>query len=161
MDSVYIETSIVSHATARNSSHPAVAMLQQQARAWWNKERHKFRIVTSQLVFDEAAIGDPVAAAERLKMLADIDLIPASQEIETIADKLISRHLMPEKARLDALHVATAAVGGVQYLLTQNCRHIANGHTLPRVYKTLAELGYPELLIYTPAVFLGGDDDVE
>lgn len=161
MDSVYIETSIVSHATARNSAHPAVALLQQQAREWWNTERPMFRVVTSQLVLDEAALGDPVAAAERLKMLADIDLIPASQEIETIADELISRHLMPEKARLDALHVATAAVGRVQYLLTQNCRHIANGHTLPRVYKTLAELGYPELLIYTPAVFLGGDDDVE
>ncbi len=72
-----------------------------------------------------------------------------------IADVLIGRSLMPAKARLDALHVALAAVGGVQFLLTQNCRHIANAHTLPGVYKTLDELGFPGLLIYTPAEFLG------
>jgi len=161
MDAVYIETSIVSHATARPSSNPKIALLQQQARDWWDKELSKFRVVTSQLVLDESALGDPAAAAQRLKLLAGVDLIPADPRIETIADELIARHLMPEKARLDAFHVATAAVGGVQYLLTQNCRHIANGHTLPRVYKTLNELGFPDLLIYTPAVFLGGDDDDE
>ena len=159
MDSVYIETSIVSHATARPSSNAKIALLQQQTRDWWANERPKFRVVTSQLVLDESALGDPTAAEQRLKLLADLDLIPADPRIETIADELIVRHLMPEKARLDAFHVATAAVGGVQYLLTQNCRHIANGHTLPRIYKTLDELGFPELLIYTPAVFLGGDDD--
>ena len=160
MDSIYVETSIISHAAARPSLDPIVALLQKQARDWWNTERSKFHVVTSQLVLDEAALGDQAAASERLEMLADIDLIPADPRIEAVADELIARHLMPETARLDALHVATAAVGGVQYLLTQNCRHIANGHTLPRVYRTLEELGYPNLLIYTPAVFLGGDDNV-
>lgn len=159
MDSIYIETSIVSHATAWRSSDPKIALLQQQARDWWDNERSKFRVVTSQLVLDEAALGDPTAAEERLKLLFGIDLIPTDPRIESIADELIARNLMPEKARLDAFHVATAAVGGVQYLLTQNCRHIANGHTLPRIYKTLGELGFPDLLIYTPAVFLGGVDD--
>jgi predicted nucleic acid-binding protein len=159
MDSIYIETSIVSHATARPSSDPMIALLQQQARDWWDHERCKFRVVTSQLVLDEAALGDPAAAEERLKLLAGLDLIPADPRIEAIADELIARNLMPEKARLDAFHVATAAVGGVQYLLTQNCRHIANGHILPRVYKALDELGFPNLLIYTPAVFLGGEDN--
>jgi hypothetical protein len=62
---------------------------------------------------------------------------------------------MPDKAGLDALHVASAAVGGVEYLLTQNCRHIANAHILPRVYDLLEELGFPRLLICTPAAFLG------
>jgi len=134
-------------------------MLQQQARDWWDTERSKFRVVTSQLVIDEAALGDPNAAEKRLELLSSVDLIPADPRIEKIAEELITRHLMPKKARLDAFHIATAAVGGVQYLLTQNCRHIANGHTLPRVYKTLEELGFPDLLIYTPAVFLEGDDD--
>ena len=160
MDSVYIETSIVSHAAAWPSPDPGTALLQQQAREWWDTERSKFRVVTSQLVLDEAALGDPKAAAERLRMLAGIDLIPTDARVELVADELISRHLMPEKARLDAFHVATAAVGGVQFLLTQNCRHIANGHML-RIYETLAELGFPNLLIYTPGVFLGGGDDDE
>jgi predicted nucleic acid-binding protein len=161
MDSIYVETSVVSHATAWPSSDPTVELLQRQARDWWDNERSKFRVVTSQLVLDEAALGDPTAAAKRLELLDGIDLIPVDPRVEMIADELIARHLMPVKARLDALHVATAAVGGVQFLLTQNCRHIANGHTLPGVYATLAELGFPDLLIYTPEVFLGGEDDGE
>ena len=159
MDTVYIETSIVSHATAWPSSDPAVSVLQRQARDWWALERPNFSLVTSQLVLDEASLGDPKAAAERLKLLAGIPLIPTDKRVEVVADELIARSLMPEKARLDALHVASAAVGGVQFLLTQNCRHIANAHTLPRVYRTLEELGYTGLLIYTPAEFLGSIDN--
>lgn len=155
MDTVYIETSIISHATARPSNDPLVALLQSQAHDWWLIERPKFNLVTSQLVLDEASLGDPIAAADRIKALAGIPLLPTDQRVEAVADELIARALMPPNARLDALHVATAAVGGIQFLLTQNCRHIANAHVLPRVYKTLAELGFPNLLIYTPAEFLG------
>ena len=158
MDTVYIETSIVSHATAWPSANPVVSVLQQQAREWWATERSKFFLVTSQLVLDEASLGDHEAASERLKLLAGIPLIPTDQRVEQVAEGLIARALIPEKARLDALHVASAAVGGVQFLLTQNCRHIANAHTLPRVYRVLEELGYPGLLIYTPAEFLGSID---
>ena len=159
MDTVYIETSVISHATARPSSDSAVLVLQQQARAWWARERPKFALVTSQLVLDEASLGDPTAAAERLKWLADIPLIPTDHRVETVAEALIARSLIPAKARLDALHVASAAVGSVQFLLTQNCRHIANAHTLPRVYRALNDLGFPGLLVYTPAEFLGSNDD--
>lgn len=159
MDTVYIETSVVSHATARLSNDPAVFVLQQQARDWWVKERPKYTLVTSQLVLDEASLGDPAAAVERLKLLAEIPLISIDQRVEAVAEELIARSLMPAKARLDALHVASAAVGSVQFLLTQNCRHIANAHTLRRVYRTLNDLGYPGLLICTPAEFLGGLDD--
>jgi hypothetical protein len=111
------------------------------------------------LVLDEAALGDPAAAAERLRLLAGIPLIPTDRRVETVANELVARSLIPAKAQLDALHVALAAVDAAQFLLTQNCRHIANAHTLPRVYHLLEELGYPGLLIYTPAEFLGGIDD--
>lgn len=159
MDSVYIETSIVSHATARLSDDPAIAVLQDQAKHWWTTERQKYRLVTSQFVFDEAGLGDPDAAALRLEMLAEIPLLVPDERVEMIADELIARSLMPPKARIDSLHVATAAIGGVEYLLTQNCKHIANAHVLPRVYDLLEELGLPRLLICTPAEFLGGLDD--
>ena len=114
METVYVETSIVSHATAWPSSDPAVSVLQRQARDWWACERLKFSLVTSQLVLDEAALGDSGAAAEHLRMLGGIPLIPTDQRVEAVADELIARSLMPPKARLDALHVASAAVGRIQ-----------------------------------------------
>jgi hypothetical protein len=159
MEIVYIETSVISHTTAWPSTDPAVLVLQHQAPDRWARERTKYSLVTSQLVLDEASLGDPAAAADRLKLLAGIPLVPTDRQVEMVANELVARSLVPAKARLDALHVAFAAVGGAQFLLTQNCRHIADTHTLPRVYRTLTELGYPGLLIYTPAEFLGDTDD--
>jgi hypothetical protein len=159
MDTVYIETSIVSHATAWPSPDPATAVLQDQAKRWMNEQRSLYDVVTSQLVLDEAAMGDADAAARRLKMLDGIPVLPAYPDADTVADEIISRSMMPASARIDALHVALAALAGVQYLLTQNCKHIANAHELPRLYRLLDEIGLSGMLICTPIEFLGGNDD--
>ncbi|MEZ6147630.1 MAG: hypothetical protein R3B91_19830 [Planctomycetaceae bacterium] len=76
-----------------------------------------------------------------------------------MARAIVSASIMPAKAAADALHVAAAAVAGVQYLLTLNCKHIANAHELPRVYRLLEDHGFGQLLICTPSEFLGGDND--
>ncbi len=159
MDIVYIETSIVSHATARASSDPATAVLQDQAKRWMDEQAPQYELVTSQLVIDEAAAGNADAALRRLAMLDPIQVIPANPDADAVADAIISGSMMPPSARLDALHVATAALAGVQYLLTQNCRHIANAHELPRVYRLLNDLNLTGMLICTPIEFLGGSDD--
>lgn len=156
MDIVYIETSIISHATARPSTDPATAVLQDQARRWMAEQRPLYEVVTSQIVIDEATLGDSDAAGRRLAMLEGIPVLPANPDAHSVADEIVSRSMMPPKARLDALHVATAALAGVQYLLTQNCTHIANARELPRVYRLLDELGLSGMLICTPVEFLGG-----
>lgn len=159
MDIVYIETSIISHATARTSHVPAIAVLQDQAKRWMDEQRRHYEVVTSQLVIDEASQGDVDAATRRLAVLDSFVVLPVNPEADVVADEIISRSMMPASARLDALHVATAALAGVQYLLTQNCKHIANAHELPRVYRLLDELGLSGLLICTPIEFLGGPAD--
>lgn len=159
MDSVYIETSIVSYMTASPSSDPATAVLQDQAKRWMDEQSALYEVVTSQLVIDEATMGDPDAASRRLEILDGIPVLPVNPDADTVANEIVSRSMMPVSARIDALHVATAALGSVQYLLTQNCKHIANAHELPRVYSLLDELGLGGMLICTPIEFLGGDDD--
>ncbi len=79
--------------------------------------------------------------------------------VDRVADELIAHALIPATARVDALHLAIAALAGVQYLLTLNCRHIANASVLPGVYRTLSELGLSGLLVCTPMEFLGGSTD--
>lgn len=159
MDTVYIETSIISHASARPSSDLQIAAIQYQARTWWSTERPNFELVTSQLVIDEASAGDPSAAADRLRLLNGLATVPINDEVRSLARAILSASIMPAKAAADALHVAAAAVARVQYLLTLNCKHIANAHELPRVYRLLDNQGYGQLLICTPAEFLGGDND--
>jgi predicted nucleic acid-binding protein len=157
MDTVYIETSIVSHATAWPSSDIQIAALQDQARNWWSTERPRFQLVTSQLVIDEASVGDPSAVAARLKLLDGLPTVPIDDDVRALARAIVSASIMPPKAGADALHVAAAAVAGVEYLLTLNCKHIANAHELPRIYRLLDQHGFGQLLICTPAEFLGGD----
>jgi hypothetical protein len=162
MPTVYVETSIVSHASARLSSDPVLWTLQTQAKQWWFRMRPRFDLMASELVVLEASAGDPDAAAERLRLLDGIPLVPIDSAVQKIADALVSHALMPEKAAADALHVAAAASAGVEYLLTQNCRHIANAHMLPRVYAALKSLGVSPPLICTPVEFLGDlNDDAE
>jgi hypothetical protein len=134
------------------------AALQQQARDWWSRERPKFDLVTSQLTLDEAAAGDATAATDRLRLLDGLPLLDVNTDVEALAALLLAEHTMPQKAAADALHIAVAAMGGVKNLLTLNCRHIANAHELPRVYKVLDDEGFGGMLICTPAEFLGGNE---
>jgi hypothetical protein len=106
------------------------------------------------LVLDEAAAGDAKAASERLELLEGIPLLSVDDpRIDSLADALLAAHLLPEKARSDAQHVATATVHCVEYLLTWNCKHIANAATLPGVYRLLTDLGHAPPLIVTPEEF--------
>ena len=158
MATVYIETSIVSYATARPSSDPHILVRQEDARRWWDEYSSRYALFVSQAVLDEATVGDPEAAKERLRMLDGLPLIPITDVMETVAAELLARSLLPAKAPVAALHVAAAAVGAVDYLLTLNCRHIANAHTLPGIYQTLKDLGVPCPLICTPEEFFGDDN---
>ena len=153
MATVYIETSIVGYLTARSNTDLIFLARQELTHRWWDSRRTEFDLFVSQLVIDECSSGDPAAAAERLSLLDDLPLIDISSEVNRIADILLARHLLPEKAVADAQHVATATVGEVDYLLTWNCRHIANADRLPSIYRTLRDEGYNPPLIVTPEEF--------
>jgi len=62
---------------------------------------------------------------------------------------------MPDKASEDALHIAIAAVHGMNYLLTWNCRHIANGETMRRLEAVAKEAGLLLPVLWTPEQLMG------
>jgi hypothetical protein len=156
MDTVYLETSIIGYMTARSRGSLIFQARQELTRGGWNSRRRRYELVTSQLVLDEAAAGDADASKERLRLLAGIPLLASTDpQIDTLADALLAGHLLPEKARSDAEHVAIATVHRIEYLLTWNCKHLANAATLPRIYRLLRERGYAPPLIVTPEEFSG------
>jgi hypothetical protein len=154
---VYLETSIVSYLTSRPSRDLVTAANQQISHEWWQRRHTDFELVASRYVWLEAAAGDPVAAGERLAFLEGIAELPFSPEVEALANALCAQGALPLKARLDALHVAAAAVAGVDYLLTWNCTHIANAETLPRIEQVCREQGFEPPRISTPPELLGSD----
>ena len=150
MPSVYVETSIVSYLRQRPSSQVIMAARQLLTHKWWDEERGNYELVTSQYVLDEVSAGDPNLAAERLESLHGIPLLPLDLQVPVIADEIMSRAILPPKASIDALHIAMVAHYRIQYLLTWNCKHIANAKILPRIHDVLTNFGIPIPIICTP-----------
>lgn len=146
---LYVETSIVSYLTAFPSRDLVRAAHQQVTRDWW-AIRGQFDLYVSQFVIDEASAGDAGAAADRLAALRNATLLDTTPEAVSLAGELIRIGDLPAKALVDAFHIAVATVHGMDYLLSWNCRHIANAMMRGRIETTCRSLGFEPPTICTP-----------
>ncbi|HSY49085.1 MAG TPA: hypothetical protein VLC46_09750 [Thermoanaerobaculia bacterium] len=89
-------------------------------------------------------------ATARLAIARELTLVEVTDTALVLAKELLKRAGIPQNANDDALHIAVAAAGGLDYLLTWNCKHIANAVIIPRVNKVVRDLGFEPPLIYTP-----------
>lgn len=154
---VYIETTIISYLVGWLSRHDLyVAANQEFTRDWWSKRRHDFELFASAVVIREARDGEPGLAAERLTFLNEVSLLEVTEEAEQLKRELLKGAALPEKAELDALHIAVATAHELDYLLSWNCRHIANAFTLPRVYDICRRAGYDPPFVCTPLELMEG-----
>lgn len=154
---VYIETSVVSYLTAWRSPKLMMAAQQQATHEWWDSERERYDLFISEVVIQEAASGDPNAAKLRLEILNVIDKLDVSNDARLLAAAIINETPLPTKAEVDALHIAVVAVNGLDYLLTWNCRHIANPTLRPRIESVCRSHGFNPPSICTPFDLLGAE----
>ena len=147
---VYLETSIIGYLTSRPSRDLITAANQQLTHEWWNDHRESFDIFVSQFVIDECGEGDAGAAQERSDVLTDIRQLDTTEDVENVAVELVKQVPLPEKAGVDALHIAVATVHGMEYLLTWNCTHIANAALRPQIEAICRSFGYEPPTICTP-----------
>ena len=156
---LYLETTIVSYLVGWLSQNDLqVAAHQELTRRWWTNRRADFELFASTVVIDEASQGDPVLAGERLRFLRDVRLLRVPEPAHRLKSELLRRSRIPRKAETDALHIAVAAVHGIELLATWNCKHIANGVTLPMVYDICRAEGYEPPLVCTLHELLGEND---
>jgi len=148
---VYIETTIVSYLAARLSKNTVIAGRQVLTQDWWEECRHSFDLVVSELVFQEADDGDPEIAKKRINYLNDIDSLEITDESVLLADSLIKQSAVPQNFGEDALHIAICAVNGIEFLLTWNCKHLANAIRRHKIESTVENNGYRCPVICTPA----------
>lgn len=152
---IYLETTIVSYLTARPSRDLIIAAHQQITQEWWEVRRRAFHLFISELVIREAGAGDEVAAQKRLDALKEIAPLELNEETLHLAEELVQRGPVPERSKEDALHIALATVHGMDYLLTWNCRHIANAEMRKGVISVCVSLGYEAPVIATPEELMG------
>jgi hypothetical protein len=155
--SIFIETTIPSLYVSRPSLNLLQLARQELTRQWWDFQRQQFDLFTSQLVLDEAADGEAAKASERLQVLAGIPLLDINQPVRALADQLVSRGVLPSVASRDAVHLAAAGVHRMDFLLTWNCKHIANPFIADQLQACFSAAGVHLPVICTPEQFFTDD----
>jgi len=156
---VYIETTVVSYLTAWPSRDVVIAGYQQTTRDWWRDAADRFDLVASQLVIREAEAGNVDAAKDRLAALDSVTLLDATEEAAELAEQLLDSGAIPAKAAEDAGHIAIAVTNGVDYLVTWNCRHIANATMRSHIEHICRSAGYEPTIICTPDELMEPDNE--
>ncbi len=155
-ETVYIETSILGYLTARSSRDIVVAANIEVTREWWDKRRSDFQLYSSQAVIKETSQGDTTISSQRLEILRNFSLLDLNPSVLDLAEQFLGRSNLPAKADIDAVHIAAATVHGMDYLLTWNCKHIANAQIQRKLAEISLDFGYELPILCTPYELLGG-----
>ena len=124
---VYIETTIPSF-YVETRSEPEMVARQHWTRQWWSDAFDRYDVVSSEAVLDELARGDYPNKIEAQRLLENLPLLSIDDEIAEIVQAYFQHHLMPQEPTGDALHLAIASFHKCDFLLTWNCRHLANAN---------------------------------
>ncbi len=155
METVYIETSVISYLVAEPSRELVTAANQQVTRDWWHRRRASFACLVSQEVVVEASRGDPEQVRRRLTVLAALPRAAVGADAQELAHLFLSTGCLPPKAARDAVHLAVATAIATDYLLTWNCRHLANAQILKRLEREAERAGRRLPHVCTPLELMG------
>jgi hypothetical protein len=148
--SVYLESSVVSYYANEISSDLKVAGEQRITREWWAKVLPSVDAYVSDYVLEEIQKGNPTEAAARKKAAQPFPLLPERAETHRLARAYIKKLALPKDGEIDAYHLAVAAVHEVDFLLSWNCKHIANAFKYPLIRRINISQGWRSPTICTP-----------
>ncbi len=155
IESLYLDTSIIGYLTIRPSANLITASNALITQNWWDTRRQNFVLYISEVVLEEVARGDQEIAIKRLNLLNNLPLLEVNETVEELAREFLIKSNLPPKAADDALHIALATFYQVDYLLTWNCKHIANAQIQKKLSQISRESGAELPTICTPYELMG------
>jgi predicted nucleic acid-binding protein len=157
---VYVETTVPSFYHEMRTA-PDIVARREWTRQWWDNATARYELVTSPAVLDELAGGLPERGAERLALVRDLPVLPVEPAIAEIVQAYIRHKVMPADPAGDALHLALASYHKCDFLVTWNCRHLANANKFGSIRRVNTLLGLFVPALVTPLELLGGSDETE
>ena len=154
---VYIETSVVSYYTGRASRDVVIAGHQQSTQDFWPLLSGELLPHVSALVVKEAGKGDPEMARKRQDAIKSFAVLATTPEAERLAQDILAGRGIPAEYPEDALHIAVAAIAGMEFIVTWNFTHINNPFTKMMVRQAVENAGYECPEIVSPDAFLGDE----
>ena len=154
MEIVYLETTFFSFYHDERTA-PAIVAMRDWTRQFWYERRNDYDLVTSEAVLGELRKGGAHHKDAALKMALTIPLLPAATEIAGIVQTYVKHKVMPRDPAGDALHLALASFHACDYLVTWNCRHLANANKFCHIRDINRLLGLKSPELVTPQELLG------
>jgi hypothetical protein len=157
MARIYIETTVVSfYYNVR--SEPEMISRQNWTRRWLDKSLDGAdELVTSLAVENELNAGDFPMKSEMLDPASRFPLLDLTASIAEVVEAYISNHVMPNDPGGDALHLAAASFHRCDFLVTWNCKHIANANKFGHIRRINGMLGLGNPALVTPLELLNED----
>jgi hypothetical protein len=154
---IYVETSIPSYYHELRTD-PEIVVLKNWTQHWWDFKRDGFDIFTTEAVFRELENGDYPTKADAISLLQDVPVLAIEIPVIEIVETYIRHRLMPANPTGDALHLALAAYYRCDFLLTWNCKHLANANKFAHIQRLNALLGLYNPRLVTPLEFLDEEE---
>jgi predicted nucleic acid-binding protein len=154
---VYIETTVVSYFTARPSRDLMIAGHQEATRELWPQLDNRYETYISALVYEEAGKGDREQAHTRLAAIKSFRMLDTDDEARVLAERIMAGKGIPQEHPEDALHIAVAAVNGMDALVTWNFAHLNNPFTRMMIRQIVENEGFPCPEICSPEELLEAD----
>jgi predicted nucleic acid-binding protein len=156
-DTVYVETTIPSLYFTLRADAESIAR-KHWTRRWWAEYASRCTLATSAAVIDELRRGTSGRTEDRIRLLDNALVFPITEEVIHIAQVYIERLVMPRDPGGDALHLALASYHKADFLLTWNCKHLANASKFYHIRMVNYELGLATPVLATPLNFDGVED---
>lgn len=153
---VYLETSIFNFFITPRSSPESVAR-RNWTRQWWSQCDRRYELVSSVLVIEELQRLSAQQHGDTWELLRHVELLPVASEVADVARVYLSRRALAEATIADAMHLALAAVHGIDIVLTWACRRLAHPLCLNQWRVINYELGLSTPVILTPLSFVDGE----
>ena len=124
-----------------------------------NSEQIRKKVyVETTVVSDATALPtNDLTLRRRMDAVRGLPELVADQRAVALAMELIRGKAVPEQYPDDALHIATAALNAMDYLVSWNFKHITNAQTIPLVRRICERNGYRCPEICTPQMLQKGD----
>ena len=156
MQSVYIETTIPSYYFETRRS-PMVVAWRTQTRQWWDRWRGDYRLFMLRFVLAELSRAPQSKAHRAVQPLREARSLTEPADLDDVVAFYIGHHLMPTEAGGDAVHLALASLHKMDYLLTWNCRHLANANKAQHIRVLNERLGLHVPVVTTPLTLIPED----
>ena len=155
METIYIETSVVSYLVAQPPAGTLAHQWHVWTQDWWRLRRPGFECVTSPEVLREAAEGSPEMSRRRLEALSSLTVLRRTPAVDELSEAFLKAGPLPAKAKADAVHLAIATVYRADYLSTWNLKHLANAVILVRLRPVAERHGWHLPVVCTPLQLMG------